>query len=429
MKKLYTLICYVIIQNISLAQSPTIVWTNTFTYGVSDNYTHDIALDSQHNIITGGRFETYQKPNPTIRGSFTNKVDLNGNVIWSDTISPARIDGITINLNDLYTIGSSITKKNLNNVIVWRKNIVGLGITYLNNAIYAVGDHFYKYDLSGNLIWTRQLGMWGAIQIKTSMNYLYVRVGDGNSINPCIIHKYDTLGNLIWSQPSGMGYIWNMTTDENGNSYLIGGSMSRKFNSLGVIDWTIHSDSLAWYNAMISNDTVYICGLTGKEEIPGNSSIRRSSISLFNAQTGAFISNHYIDIFPSVAEQANFILKDGSNIYLSGAGGYQMATLCLAKISLQNISTSIQEKSDKQTLTVYPNPTQGFFQIEYVSLIKGMLQINITDANGKIVYTQAVTKFEGEFKTSVDLSKEAKGVYFFEIIADKNRELKKVVLE
>ena len=119
---------------------------------------------------------------------------------------------------------------------------------------------------------------------------------------------------------------------------------------------------------------------------------------------------------------------NSNTAYLTG-GSWGGGNLFITRISENNITTNIKDIESDANLHIYPNPTQGFFQIEYMSLIKGALQINITDVNGKIVYTQAVTKFEGEFKTNVDLSKQAKGVYFIEIVAEEKRQVKKVVLE
>ena len=105
------------------------------------------------------------------------------------------------------------------------------------------------------------------------------------------------------------------------------------------------------------------------------------------------------------------------------------------------ISTGITEAKNNTTLTVYPNPTSGVFQINYSATVKGKVQLNIIDEKGKIVYTET---FQGDYKGStkfilseaegltrtIDLGRKAKGIYFIEIIStDEKRTIKKIVLD
>ena len=292
-----------------------------------------------------------------------------------------------------------------------------------------------KYDLNGNLIWYKKVSAYTNSEVKVSKNYLYVKTGAGNSFNPCFIHKYDTLGNLIWSQPSGMSYVWNMTTDDNGSSYLIGQgggtSMAKKFNSSGSLVWTITSDSLAWYNAVINNDTVYICGSTGGSLTDiGNSSIRRSSISLHSAITGVMLSNNYIDVIPGFVEQADIIFKDGSDFYLAGAGGFQMTALYLAKLNFTNSTTAINSISIKENnLQIFPNPAPGIFELCYKCETSGNIQINVYDAKGKLVFKESPSQFTEEYKTKIDLGNQSPGVYFIEAIVNRKKITKQIILQ
>jgi hypothetical protein len=222
-----------------------------------------------------------------------------------------------------------------------------------------------------------------------------------------------------------MGYIWNLATDSQENCYLIATDILRKVdaNNNNVWDAYRSTDSMDYYNAVVDNDTMYVCG-SGSDN--GNFG---SMVSLYSAQTGQFITSYFFDLLPNVTEASKYIIKDGNDIYLAGIGGDYMERLFLAKVSLNNnITTQVEKIKDNTNLRIYPNPTQGLFQIEYADFIDG-LQISVSDAKGKIVYVKDSSKFEGEYKTRIDLSKQAKGVYFIEILVEKTREVKKLVVE
>ncbi len=141
------------------------------------------------------------------------------------------------------------------------------------------------------------------------------------------------------------------------------------------------------------------------------------------------ISSHLFDLLPTKVEQAYFMLVDNNDIYLAGRGGDYMSTLYLAKINFNtSIITGIKETENSSALIVYPNPTKETFQIIYSSSEKVKLQLNVLSSNGEIVYSDHIPEFQGEYKKTIDLSDKAKGVYFIEIIADKKKSVKKIVL-
>ncbi|MBA3970988.1 MAG: hypothetical protein H0X46_02400, partial [Bacteroidetes bacterium] len=242
-----------------LAFSQTIQWSRTFVYGDIMVQFKDLKADSSNNIYFSGNYAKTNYPNPILRGWFITKFDVFGNTLWTDTTNEQYVISNPMAFSDdhIFTIHESLYKFNkMTGDTVWHKSIPGQGITYLNNALYLGHlNTLYKYDSVCNLQWNITVPMYayGEMQINNAQGNLYVRSGSGNaSYNPCALHKYDTFGNRLWTTPSGMGYVWNMITDEIGNSYLIGqggGSMVKRINSDGTVAWAITRDSLAWYNA------------------------------------------------------------------------------------------------------------------------------------------------------------------------------------
>lgn len=86
-------------------------------------------------------------------------------------------------------------------------------------------------------------------------------------------------------------------------------------------------------------------------------------------------------------------------------------------------------------LTVFPNPSEGSFQITYGSKNScppagwgGTLIINITNTAGEKVFSELVEEFDGVYDRTVDLSKQQKGTYMIEIAAGTQRLLRRAIL-
>jgi len=80
--------------------------------------------------------------------------------------------------------------------------------------------------------------------------------------------------------------------------------------------------------------------------------------------------------------------------------------------------TSLNSLNSK--LSVYPNPSNGVFTVE----VAQNSNIRISDLAGKIVYTN-----ENTGSTTIDLSSQAKGIYFMQISNEKQTVTQKLVIK
>lgn len=413
----------------SLAQTPSVLWSSFYLYGDIGNRINGMVCDTQHNIYISGYYMSDNYPYSWIRGSFINKLDPPGNPVWADTVVELgnSINVIALSEDNIYTIGSSFTKRNFNGDTIWKKNIFGQGIAYFKNALYTgSGNRLCKYDLNGNMLWNDSVSIYGPVDVKTSPNYIYALGGDGPWYNPLILYQYDSLGNRVWSRPPGVN-AWAITTDSADNIYVVGTNEVNKINSSGVLVWTItksFADSGSFYNATISGDTIYICG-TGSD-----GGVAKSRISIYSAQTAAFFQSHFIDFFPGYPEQANFILKDDNAIYLAGHGGYQMNTLYLAKVDLDNVATSTGSSmmAIEETLKTYPNPNDGNFNVAFNSLEVSDYTLEIHNTLGQIVYTEKLNMFSGKYTKKLSVVEYGKGVYTITLTNSNNETVKKIIV-
>ena len=119
-----------------------------------------------------------------------------------------------------------------------------------------------------------------------------------------------------------------------------------------------------------------------------------------------------------------------------------LLTCTLRLLHAQQIDTSTvcpspEEREKNTLLDVYPNPSNGNFQIVYASLTGcpppgwgGLLLVNIIDSNGKIVYTESISDFEGEYRKTISLPKHDEEIiyYVIEIVSGKQKMVKREML-
>src|ERR1035437_1091503 len=98
-------------------------------------------------------------------------------------------------------------------------------------------------------------------------------------------------------------------------------------------------------------------------------------------------------------------------------------------MKFETTTAGINETKNNSSLTVYPNPSDGVFQVNYFSSEKSKLQLNIVDAKGKIVFAETISQSQGEFKKDIDLGRKAKGIYFIELLQGNSRLEQKFVLQ
>ncbi len=92
--------------------------------------------------------------------------------------------------------------------------------------------------------------------------------------------------------------------------------------------------------------------------------------------------------------------------------------------------TGVNEIHGLEDLALYPNPTDGAFTISFStsSALKDV-KVTITDVTGRNISEMSYGEVNGAFTKQLDLSAQAKGVYFVEIKADNQKIVKRVVVK
>ena len=115
-------------------------------------------------------------------------------------------------------------------------------------------------------------------------------------------------------------------------------------------------------------------------------------------------------------------VKSASLSTCSGTGWVTGAQIIALNCAL---TTSIQDKSLQGLSTIIPNPSAGIFEISLSEDILNNATYEIHDCVGKLVKRSEIK----EKKTMVDLSTEAKGIYFLKISSAKGTILQKIIVE
>jgi len=81
----------------------------------------------------------------------------------------------------------------------------------------------------------------------------------------------------------------------------------------------------------------------------------------------------------------------------------------------QPTSVRIEGGSSIANLAIYPNPSRDVFNISFTSEDVQDLKIRIMNVIGEELVSDNLEQFIGEYTKQIDLTKNAKGIYFLEI--------------
>lgn len=96
---------------------------------------------------------------------------------------------------------------------------------------------------------------------------------------------------------------------------------------------------------------------------------------------------------------------------------------------LKRLGSSSDKKLEMEEMKLYPNPNNGKFNLNFTLKNKGDAEITVYDMQGKQVYNERLPNFQGEYNKPIDISSNAKGIYFVKILQGKHTQVKKISLD
>jgi hypothetical protein len=95
-----------------------------------------------------------------------------------------------------------------------------------------------------------------------------------------------------------------------------------------------------------------------------------------------------------------------------------------------NISTvGVEEQLQAESISVYPNPSNGHFSVLIKSEKSMKVELKIIDIQGRVVYSKLILRPQTSHQESITLNTVKSGLYFLVAETDQGRLIKKLVVQ
>ena len=136
-----------------------------------------------------------------------------------------------------------------------------------------------------------------------------------------------------------------------------------------------------------------------------------------------YISNAATSTFQNFQIPINYVLpgvSDSAFIFAAAATGNPDtlcdlvgSTLLLDDLSFTDVAVNVLHRNPASHIQVYPNPTDGILNIDFVDMISFPVEIEVVDVNGRIHIRKEIYNNLGAI--TLDLSHLSRGVYVLQI--------------
>jgi hypothetical protein len=262
----------------------------------------------------------------------------------------------------------------------------------------------------------------------------------------------------------GVDYDWNSDGSSAGGGYYIGrdcggqvlGNVFDIYADVDITSISFHINENSNIGSQLTVE-VYEMDYSGADPTPVVPALNQSTaytltqndidswktISLQNPQqlsTGsAYLvavrgTQHPLDslVISSAANpnSASWMQDNGCNLGPDGFGAwYTLSHSLLIRMNASSTATMISEEDYKRLLNVFPNPSRDVFNISFTSEKVQHLKVRILNVIGEELIAEDLEQFIGEYTKQIDLTNNAKGIYFLEIETDNGVINKKLILQ
>ena len=245
-------------------------------------------------------------------------------------------------------------------------------------------------------------------------------------------------------------YSWNGNTYNSSGTYNWVGSNSNGCDSTATLNLTIN-------NAFNITNTISIC--FGDSVTVGNNTYNQNGtysnvLTSANGCDSTIITNLTV-----ITQITSFIAQSGNNLLVNALGGntpysYQWNTSettqtitpltngeywviitdmnsCESDTSfftVEWVTTSIAE-NNINNLTVYPNPSNDIFNIEFNTNTKQDIDLRVHNVLGEVIFSESLKDFNGDYNKSIDLSQHPNAIYILKLNTKDGMINKKLILE
>ncbi|MCS6822233.1 MAG: choice-of-anchor D domain-containing protein [Microscillaceae bacterium] len=184
------------------------------------------------------------------------------------------------------------------------------------------------------------------------------------------------------------------------------------------------SNEIAFGDVIVGQTATRTLSITNN----GNAPLTVSNIIYPTGFSGAFTGT----IAPGATQNVTVTFAPTDNIFYQGnitvvSNANNISNLIPVTgrgIAPQGPTTGL-ERFGKGTLMIYPNPSEGIFNIKVAESLRGAVKVTVYDASGKVVYTTQTDINQDEL--GLDLSHLSKGNYMIEISNRKGKATERII--
>ena len=177
----------------------------------------------------------------------------------------------------------------------------------------------------------------------------------------------------------------------------------------------IHPDPVAMISVDTANATIGATDWTASWSTSGTMHADSVSVEFSNGTTSS-------DTSGTVTFTAN---NAGETVTIIAYGPCSSDT---ATFTFDVNQISVDEDFMNGSLSIYPNPTRGLFNIEFATEQSKDVEISIVNMVGQVISTE-VEEVNGVYNNQFDLSNESAGVYFITFTTDEGTLTERITIE
>ena len=253
----------------------------------------------------------------------------------------------------------------------------------------------------GEVIYSHAGGVLNLNELELILNNI------SEDIDANIIQQDNTLEVVLENDNDNYVYEWStgqntqqISPTEDGNYWIVISDLNNCF-----------SDTINYYFEAEQSETTWNCNNDN------------ACVELSNG-TGNYQSLEECEANCSSIETTWHCNNDNACVELSnGTGNYQSLEDCEANCN----ATSIKENYFE--VNIFPNPSNGLFNLNLDSHNEINAHITITNFLGELVYKEDMRIREGEYNSKIDLKDRAIGIYLLSINTNKQSFKQKIVIQ
>ena len=222
--------------------------------------------------------------------------------------------------------------------------------------------------------------------------------------------------------------INSLISNGNGNIYVSGSTQSSDFP---VTPGAYEENFDGSYYIIFPGDTIYYSDIF----------VSRLNYDLSNLSASTYIGGENDDYARSV------ILDESGNVYITGStgssdypttpGSYNESPNGSSDVLISKLDsllsadsiTGIVRSTDSDNLQIFPNPSDGSFNVKLTLQEPDQIDIQIFNLLNKLVYEKMDIPVEKEYREDIHLQSHPAGLYYVLITGESTRIMKKVILQ